>query len=197
MPFITEEVWQRVAPLPGKVAGTLMLQPYPIADASRIDEAAEADIEWLKTFILGVRQILGEMNIAPVKPLPLLIQGAGADDLSRLAKMKSAIEFLARVESPRVLSDDEAAPQSATALVGTTKLLVPMAGLIDKDAELARLAKQIAKLESDLEKTATRIANPNFGKAPPAVQEQAHQHQRKLAADLSALQDQHQRIAIL
>src|SRR3546814_967348 len=124
------------------------------------------------------------MNIAPGKPLPLLIQGAGADDLSRLAKMKSAIEFLARVESPRVLSDDEAAPQSATALLGTTKLLVPMAGLIDKDAELARLAKQIAKLESDLEKTATRIANPNFGKAPPAVQEQAHQHQRKLAADL-------------
>src|SRR3546814_14698908 len=97
--------------------------------------------------------------------------------------MKSAIEFLARVESPRVLSDDEAAPQSATALLGTTKLLVPMAGLIDKDAELARLAKQIAKLESDLEKTATRIANPNFGTAPPAVQEQAHQPQRKLRSE--------------
>src|SRR3546814_14897243 len=87
------------------------------------------------------------MNIAPGKPLPLLVQGAGADDLSRLAKMKSAIEFLARVASPRVLSDDEAAPQSATALPGTTKLLMTMAGLIDKAAQLARLATQIAKLQ--------------------------------------------------
>src|SRR3546814_11536685 len=100
--------------------------------------------------------------------------GAGADDLSRLAKMKSAIEFLARVESPRVLSDDEAAPQSATALVGPTKLLVPLAGLIDKDAELARLAKPIAKLESHLETTATPIAHPHIGKAPPAEQHPAH-----------------------
>jgi valyl-tRNA synthetase len=197
MPFITEEVWQRVAPLAGVDGQTIMLQPYPLAETGKIDEAAEADIEWLKTFILGVRQIRGEMNIAPGKPLPLLVQNAGADDRARLAKMEKAIEFLARVETPRVLADGEPAPQSATALLGAAKLLVPMAGLIDKDAELARLAKQIAKLESDLVKTQARIDNPNFGKAPATVQEQARQHYDKLGTDLAALREQAQQITLL
>ncbi|WP_020650360.1 valine--tRNA ligase [Solimonas variicoloris] len=199
MPFITEEIWQRVAPLAGVPADqtTIMHRPYPLADAAKIDEAAEADIEWLKALILGVRQIRGEMNIAPGKPLPLLVQDAGADDLARLAKMERAIEFLARVETPRVLGPGEAAPQSATALLGSAKLLVPMAGLIDKDAELARLAKQIAKLESDFEKTSARIANPSFGKAPEAVQQQARELNAKQQADIAALKDQEARIRAL
>ncbi|HET8882924.1 MAG TPA: valine--tRNA ligase, partial [Solimonas sp.] len=113
---------------------------------------------------------------------------------ARLAKMEKAIEFLARVETPRVLADGETAPQSATALLGAAKLLVPMAGLIDKDAELARLAKQIAKLESDLLKTQARIDNPNFGKAPAAVQEQARQHHDKLQGDLRSLSEQKSRV---
>ncbi|WP_028081373.1 valine--tRNA ligase [Solimonas soli] len=197
MPFITEEIWQRVAPLAGVEGKTIMLQPYPVANAGRIDEAAEADIEWLKAFILGVRQIRGEMNIAPGKPLPLLVQNAGNEDRARLAKMQKAIEFLARVETPRMLAANEEAPQSATALLGTTKLLVPMAGLIDKDAELARLAKQIVKLESDLEKTSARIANPSFGKAPQAVQQQARDLNAKQQADIAALKEQEARIRAL
>ncbi|NKF23297.1 valine--tRNA ligase [Solimonas marina] len=197
MPFITEEVWQRIAPLAGVGGDSIMSQPYPQAEPVKIDEAAEADIEWLKTLILGVRQIRGEMNIAPGKVLPLLVQDASDDDRARLARLDTAIAFLARVETPRVLDVGEPAPQSATALLGSARLLVPMAGLIDKDAELARLAKQIGKLEGDIEKTQTRLTNPNFGKAPEAVQEQARQHLAKLQADLEILRQQSAGIAAL
>ncbi len=197
MPFITEEVWQRVKPLAGVDGETLMLCAYPVADTSRIDEAAEADIEWLKGFILGVRQIRGEMDISPAKILPLLVQNSSASDLERIQRLRGSIEFLARVESPRVLAAGEAAPQSASARLGDMNLLVPMAGLIDKDAEIARLARQIEKLESDLEKVQTRIANPNFGKAPEAVQQQARDLADKQRRDLAALKEQSAKIAAL
>ncbi|HVT34100.1 MAG TPA: class I tRNA ligase family protein [Nevskiaceae bacterium] len=197
MPFITEEIWQKVAPLAGRQGPSLMLQPYPVSQPERIDEAAEADIEWLKSFILGVRQIRGEMDIAPGKVLPLLLADAGADDRARVARMQASIEFLAKVEAPKFLAAGEAAPQSSAALVGGMKLLVPMAGLIDKDAELARLARQITKLESDIEKTRTRIANPNFGKAPANVQQQAQDQLAKLEHDLVVLKQQEMSIKAL
>jgi valyl-tRNA synthetase len=203
MPFITEEIWQRVAPLAGRsptsnapLAGeTLMLQPYPQAQLEIIDEAAESDIEWLKSFILGVRQIRGEMNIAPGKVLPLLLQDASDEDRARIARTLPSIEFLARVEAPRFV--DGGAPQSATALVGGMKLLVPMAGLIDKEAELARLAKQIAKLEKDMAGMQQRLNNPNFAKAPEAVQAQTRELAAKQAQDLATLRQQEASIRTL
>ncbi len=197
MPFITEEVWQKIAPLAGVQGDTLMLQRYPVAQPDRIDEAAETEIEWLKGFILGLRQIRGEMDISPGKALPVLVQNASASDLARLERLRASIEFLARVESLRVLAADEPAPQSASALLGDMRLLVPMAGLIDKDAELARLSRQIAKLEADLGKVETRIANPNFGKAPESVQQQARDLADKQLRDLTALREQSDRIAAL
>jgi len=197
MPFITEEIWQRIAPLAGKTGPTLMLQPYPEANPAKIDEAAEADIEWLKGFILGVRQIRGEMDIAPGKILPLLLQGESTADRDRVTRLQDAIQFLARVEAPRFLAAGEAAPQSSTALLGQMTLLVPMAGLIDKDAELARLAKQIAKLEGDMAKTEARVANPNFGKAPEHVQQQTRDLLAKQQQDLAALRAQSERIKAL
>ena len=169
MPFVTEEIWQRVAPLAEKTGQTIMLQPYPLSAPDKIDEAAEADVEWLKALILGVRQIRGEMNIAPGKPLPLLAQDATPADAERLQRLHASVEFLARVETPRVLAAGEPAPQSATALLGTMKLLVPMAGLIDKDAELARLAKLKARLESDLAKNEARLASDKFVNGAPAA----------------------------
>ena len=202
MPFVTEEIWQKVALLAGKqpVEGkffTLMTQPYPIAVPERIDEAAEADIEWLKGFILGVRQIRAQMDISPGKVLPLLIQNAGESDAARIAAMAGSISFLARVEAPKVLAAVDEAPESSTALLGEMKLLVPMAGLIDKDAELARLAKQIAKLESDLKLNTGKLENPNFGKAPPAVQQKTHDLIAQQARDLEALQLQSKKIEAL
>ncbi len=194
MPFVTEEIWHRIAPLAGKSGPTLMLQPYPVANPQKIDEAAESDIEWLKAFILGVRQIRGEMDIPPGKPLPLLLQNASADDRQRIARMNDSIQFLARVEAPRLLESGDSAPQSATALLGQMSLLVPMAGLIDKEAELARLDKQLAKLESDMAKTEARVGNENFGKAPPHVQQQVRDLLNKQRHDREALQAQQARI---
>jgi len=197
MPFITEEIWQRVAPLAGATGPTIMHAAYPVSAPEKIDEAAEADIEWLKGLILGVRQIRGEMDIAPGKVLPLLVQNAGTADRERLQRLAASIGFLARVETPTVLETGDEAPMSATALLGEMKLLVPMAGLIDKDAELARLDRQIAKLESDREKVSARIDNPNFGKAPENVQQQARDLLAKQIADLATLKDQRDKVAAL
>ncbi|TXH05064.1 MAG: valine--tRNA ligase [Nevskiaceae bacterium] len=197
MPFITEEVWQRIAPLAGVNGPTIMLQRYPVAQPGKINEAAEADIEWLKGFILGLRQIRGEMDISPGKPLPLLLQNASPADRERIARFESSIRFLARIESLRILVDGETPPQCATALLGQMNLLVPMAGLIDKDAELARLGKAAAKLEGDMAKTEARVGNPNFGKAPEAVQQQTRDLLAKQQQDLAALRAQMARIQSL
>ena len=192
MPFLTEDIWQRVAPLAGHDSGLLMHQPYPQADSARLDPAAEADIAWLKAVILGIRQIRGEMDLSPAKPLPLLVQNATDADRERLQRLDGSIRFLARID--RIALLDAEAPPAAVALCGEMKLLVPMAGLIDKAAELARLDKQLAKLGGDREKTATRVNNPNFGKAPEAVQQQARDLLAQQDADLVRLREQRQRI---
>ncbi|WP_439640639.1 valine--tRNA ligase [Nevskia sp.] len=198
MPFITEEIWQRVGPLAGKTGSTIMLQPYPVADLARIDEAAEADVEWLKGFMLGVRQIRGEMDIAPGKPVPVLIQNASADDAERIARFTDSVSFLARLESIRVLSASDEAPQSATALLGSMKILVPMAGLIDKAAELARLAKLKAKLQKDLETNEARLASDKFvNGAPAAVIEKERARVAQQKAELATLAEQEARISAL
>ncbi|MBA4285816.1 MAG: valine--tRNA ligase [Xanthomonadaceae bacterium] len=198
MPFITEEIWQRVGPLAGKTGSTIMLQPYPVADLAKIDEAAEADVEWLKGFMLGVRQIRGEMDIAPGKPVPVLIQNASADDAERIARFTDSVSFLARLESIRVLGDADEAPQSATALLGSMKILVPMAGLIDKAAELARLAKLKAKLQKDLETNEARLASDKFvNGAPAAVIEKERARVAQQKAELATLAEQEARISAL
>ena len=198
MPFITEEIWQRVAPLAGKAGKTIMLQPFPQPEASRIDETALADIEWLKAFVLGVRRIRAEMDIAPGKPLPVLVTNASANDRRLLADNRAFLTALARIESIEVVEDEASAPESAVALVGEMKVLIPLAGLIDKDAELARLAKEIGKLEKELDKCRTKLANPTFtDKAPPAVVEQERQREREFSAALEQLQAQEAKIRAL
>jgi valyl-tRNA synthetase len=193
MPFITEDIWQRVAPLAGiELADgeSIMRRPYPLADSSRIDEDAEADIEWLKAFIMGVRQIRGEMNLPPGKSLPVYIQAASKQDMERTRRMQPLLTFLARIEAPWFLEVDEAAPKAAVALLGEMKILVPMKDLIDKDAELARLGKLVAKLESDLAKGEAQLSNPNFTKAPEAVVNGARQRVARQREDLAALREQ-------
>jgi valyl-tRNA synthetase len=191
MPFVTEDLWQRVAPLAGKAGPTIMLQPYPAPQQEKIDEAAEADVEWLKTFILGVRQIRSGMNISPAKILPVLIQDAGDRDQGQLQRLQDFIIALARTEAPRVLASGEPAPQSATALLGNMKILVPMAGLIDKDAELARLSRLIAKIEGDLEKNEARLASEKFvSGAPAAVLEKERARVAQQKQELASLREQ-------
>ncbi|MDX1300398.1 MAG: valine--tRNA ligase, partial [Pseudomonas sp.] len=137
MPFITEEIWQRIKAQAGVTGETIMLQAWPVANESRIDAAAEGDIEWVKQLMLGLRQIRGEMKISMAKRIDIILQNASDEDQRRLADNLPLLNKLAKLESVRVLAAGEDAPMSATALVGDMQVLVPMAGLIDKDAELA------------------------------------------------------------
>ncbi len=189
MPFITEEIWQRVAPLAGVSGETIMLQPFPAADETRIDAAAVAEMEWLMQFILGVRRIRGEMNIAPGKPLDVLLQNAGDADRRWLNANRQYLRTLGRLATIEVLDAGAEAPESATALVGEMKVLIPMAGLIDKEAELTRLQKELDKLTKELEKCENKLANKNFVERAPAAVVQKEQKradgQRKAIAQLN------------
>ncbi|MBH3376363.1 valine--tRNA ligase [Pseudomonas juntendi] len=198
MPFITEEIWQRIAPLAGIEGKTIMLQPWPVANESRIDAAAEGDIEWLKELMVGLRNIRAEMNIGPGKPLPLFLKNANADDQRRLQENEALLKKLAKVESFTVLSDAEEAPLSATALVGDLQVLVPMAGLIDKDAELARLNKEIPRLQGEVARVGGKLSNAAFvDKAPPAVIEKERAKLAESEQALANFTEQHARIAAL
>ncbi|MFJ4053468.1 valine--tRNA ligase [Pseudomonas sp. NPDC089743] len=198
MPFITEEIWQRIAPLAGINGKTIMLQPWPVANESRIDAAAEGDIEWLKELMVGLRNIRAEMNIGPGKPLPLFLKNANADDQRRLQENEALLKKLAKVESFTVLGEAEEAPLSATALVGDLQVLVPMAGLIDKDAELARLNKEIQRLQGEVQRVGGKLSNAAFvDKAPPAVIEKERAKLAEAEQALANFTEQHARIAAL
>jgi valyl-tRNA synthetase len=195
MPFITEEIWQRIAPLADKHGDTIMLQAYPQSQPEKIDEAAEADVEWLKNFILAVRQIRGEMNISPAKAVPVLVQNAASADIERIERLRGSACFLAKIETLRVLATGEAAPYSAVAALGSTKILIPMAGLIDKDAELARLGKEITKRDNELVRLDGRLADDKFvNGAPPAVIEKERARLAQLKQELDTLREQENRI---
>ena len=195
IPFITEEIWQRIAPLAGIEGDTIMLQPYPESNDDKVDQQAIDDIEWVMACILGVRKIRSGMNIPPSKPLPILLQNSNADDAARLDSNRDFLMTLAKLESVTILSEGDDIPESATALVGEMKLLIPMAGLIDKEAELARLTKEIAKLEKDFERVSGKLANPNYvEKAPAAVVEKEKAKQAEIQSSLEKLREQLTRI---
>ncbi|KGJ89338.1 valine--tRNA ligase [Thalassotalea sp. ND16A] len=172
MPYITETIWQRVVPLTDTNIkdASIMMQSFPQFDQGQLDEQAINDLEWVKSFIVAIRNIRGEMDIAPSKPLPVFLKNVGSDDVRRLNDNKPFLSALAKLESIEVLSDDDNGPVSATAVIGDMSVLIPMAGLIDKDAELARLSKAIEKLNKDVQRTRGKLSNDNFvSKAPAAV----------------------------
>ena len=198
MPYITEEIWQRIAPLAGIEAKTIMQQAYPEADTDNIDDQAVAELEWMKSFIVGIRQIRSGMDIKPGKPLPVLLQNGSQQDKTRLQNNHHYIESLAKVESIVWLNEKDEAPESATALVGEMKILIPMAGLIDKDAELARLAKEIDKQEKELQRISGKLNNANFvDKAPEAVVQKEKDKLNNVESSLSKLKEQRKKIESL
>jgi len=195
MPFITEEIWQQVAPRAGVDDATIMLQPYPDVAAAEPDTQAVADIEWLKKFILGVRQIRGEMDIPPGKALPVILQNASADDRQRVARHSGLLQHVGRVESVTVLADGEEPPASATALIDELRLLVPMKGMIDVTAERRRLGKQRTRVEADLGRTRGKLGNPNFvSNAPADVVAQEKQRATEFERQLAQLDEQLERL---
>ncbi|MBU1490115.1 MAG: valine--tRNA ligase [Gammaproteobacteria bacterium] len=198
MPFITEEIWQRIKAQAGVSGETIMLQAWPVANESRIDAAAEGDIEWVKQLMLGLRQIRGEMKISMAKRIDIILQNASAEDLRRLADNAPLLNKLAKLESVRVLEAGEEAPMSATTLVGDMQVLVPMAGLIDKDAELARLDKEIARLSGEVQRVGGKLSNEGFvAKAPAEVLDKERAKLAEAEQALSKMVEQRGKIAAL
>ena len=197
MPFVTEEIWQQVAPRVGVQGDTIMLQPYPVASDVNA-ESAEADIEWVRRFILGIRQIRGEMDISPGKPLPVVLENASDEDKTRSEHYMPLLQRVGRVESITALLDGAEPPAAATALLGDLRLLVPMKGLIDVDAERARLEKQIQKVSADLARTSGKLGNANFvNNAPAEVVEQEKQRALEFEKTLAQLAEQLEKLADL
>jgi valyl-tRNA synthetase len=198
MPFITEEIWQRMAPLAGIAGSTIMLQPYPAPDERLYDQNAIDEMEWVKAFIIGVRKIRSGMNIDPRKPLPVILQDGSPLDRERLSGNMHYLVSLGRVASVDWLAPDVTAPESATALLGEMKLLIPLSGLIDKEAELIRLSKELDRRANELDHCEKKLANVGFiDKAPPAVVEKEQSRANELRIAINSLEEQRQRIQSL
>ncbi len=198
MPYLTEEIWQRVRSYLDAPAETIMLAPYPkVGDQAR-DMEAVAEMEWVQAVISGVRRIRSTMNLPPSRPLPLLVQGGSDTERDWLAANGPFIIQLARLESITALANDEPAPEAATELAGEMRLLIPLAGLIDKDAELARLDKEIGKLQKSLAQTEAKLANPKFvERAPAAVVAKEREKLDELRRRLDTLKEERERIRAL
>lgn len=195
-PYITEEAWQTVAPLAGKNGDTIMLQPYPVTNEALEDEISEKELEWVKHVIMGVRKIRSEMDIAPGKKLAIMLSNLSEQDVTWLNQNRVFLQTLAKLEDITLLDNEDEAPESAVALVGEMKILIPMAGLIDKEAEMARLDKEISRLEGEVKRFNGKLSNESFvSKAPAAVVEKEKQKLQDTEIALKNLKDQHAKIS--
>jgi valyl-tRNA synthetase len=193
IPFVTEELWQAVAPKLGK-SGSIMTQAYPQPgdiDASAYAQA-DADIEWLKTMVSAVRRIRSELGVSPAKQVSLLVRGGDADDTARIARLDAQLRFLCRLERIEALVGEP--PAAAPAVVGELQLFVPLEGLVDLDAERVRLDKEIAKIAAEKEKSEAKLAKFGSG-VPAAVVEQERARLADWSAKLEALTTQRARLA--
>ncbi len=195
IPFITEEIWQSVAPLLGLHESSILERPYPRAPDFAIDEAATAEIEWERTLLSGVRRIRSEMNVSPSMSIQLLYSGGSEKDIALSRKFESANTALARVQAHTWLATNDPEPASAITMVGDMRVLIPLAGLIDLDAERARLSKEIARIEGEKRKSEGKLGNAKFvDHAPAAVVEQERQRLNDWSTQLAALREQATRL---
>ena len=198
IPFITEAIWQSVKPLMAIKADTIMLQPMPAFDSQLVDDKAVADINWIKDAVIAVRNIRAEMNIAPSKPLQLLIRKASPAVHRIISDNVTFVESLARLSEIVLLDEGEVGPLSVTKLVDGAELLIPMAGLINKEDELARLEKEIARIDGEIARIDNKLSNASFvDKAPAAVVAKEKEKQQGYIADKAKLQEQYAAIKSL
>ena len=195
MPFVTEELWQAVAPKLGK-SGSIMVQAYPIPSAFQTyltDEFREADasIEWLKAMATAVRRIRSELGVSPARQVALLVRGGGAEDAPRVARFDAQLRFLCKLERIEAIAGEP--PAAAPAVVGELQLFVPLEGLVDLDAERARLDKELAKVGAEKDKSEAKLAKFGAG-VPAAVVEQERQRLADWSAKLAALSTQRSRL---
>jgi len=195
-PFITEEIWQRIASLAGKNGESIMLESYPQADNKLIHHDAVNELEWLKNAIVAIRTIRSEMNIAPGKLLPVLLRKGSDKDKENYAAHNHLLFTLAKLESVNWLEENETPPQSATAFVGDLEIFIPMAGFINKDEEAARLNREIGKVQKDHTLIENKLKNPNFvDKAPADVVAKERARLQELTQTLGKLQEQLEALA--
>jgi len=198
MPYITDEIWLRVAPLCGIQQDSIMTQSFPEVDSEKQNQDVISDLEWVKSFIVGIRNIRGEMDISPNKPLNVLLKNVSSSDQNRLELSQQFLSQMAKLESVTQLSENEPAPACATALVGEMEIMIPMAGLIDKDAELSRIAKALDKIDKDFARTQGKLANEKFvSNAPAAVIEKEKSKLEEFTMQINKLKEQQQTIQAL
>ena len=198
VPFITEEIWLALGKQTGGDADTIMLAAYPQPDSENRDAEAVAEMEWVMQFILGIRQIRGEMDISPGKRLPVVLQNASERDVERANRHGELLKRVGRVESVTALADGEQEPASATALLGDLRLLVPMAGLIDVAAERQRLGKLKDRLDAELARANGKLGNENFvNNAPESVVQQERERVKDFEKQLGQVEEQLEKLNAL
>ncbi|MEY2341328.1 valine--tRNA ligase [Acidithiobacillus sp. IBUN Pt1247-S3] len=198
MPFLTETLWQRVAERLGKEGKTIALTAYPVADLQRVDQEADADLAWLMAFVGALRSVRGEMDIAPSRELPVLLQGGKDSDRERLERLSVWLRSLARMGEVEWLAAKAEGPPAALQLLGELRILVPLAGLIDVDAEYQRLSKEEARLQGEQDKVQKRLAQPSFReRAPAEVVAKEEARVQELTNALQELAEQRRRLDAL
>ena len=181
MPFITEEVWQKIAPLIGKNGDSIMIETYPLFDQSKLDSEAEEHIEWIKGVVVAIRNIRGEMDVPPAKSIKVMLRNGASADQGKLEEYRPYLQKLAKLESIEWLTPDDEVPAAATGLYQELEILVPLAGIIDVEAERARLSKEIAKLEGALKSVTSKLSNAKFvDNAPDAVVAKEREKQEQI-----------------
>jgi len=167
MPYVTEEIWQEVKSKLDIQTESIMISAFPVVNESLIDSRAETEIKWVKSLTLGVRQIRGEMNIPPSKKLTVLLSQANQQDQTFMQTNLPLLKTMARLDSLTLHHDDQEEPPAATALMGEMKILIPLAGLIDKAEESKRIHKQLEKLNQEIKRCEGKLNNEKFvSKAP-------------------------------
>ncbi|MCH4246343.1 MAG: valine--tRNA ligase [Acinetobacter populi] len=198
MPFLTEEIWQTLAPMIGKGGDTIMLAPYPVAEQDKISEQAEADMQWLQGLIGAVRNIRGEMGLGNARLLPVLLQNISEAERTQIERIEPLFKALAKVENITFLANGEEPPLSSSSVVGHASVFVPMKGLIDPKAELGRLQKDLDKIQKQHDQIATKLSNEGFvAKAPAAVVEGEKAKLAEFADQLAKIKANMEQIAAL
>ncbi|MFT5096752.1 MAG: valyl-tRNA synthetase [Psychrobacter okhotskensis] len=199
MPYLTEQIWQTIAPLLGrKNTDSIVVADYPQTDASQISEQTEADMAWLQELIASVRNIRGEMKLGNAVRLPVLLQNISSDEDARLSRIKNQFKALAKVESLEIVKEGDEVPLSSSSMVGQLRVLVPMKGLIDPTAELARLGKSYDKLKGQAEGIARKLGNEGFvSKAPAEVVDAEKAKLAELEGQLTAMTAQMEQLKAL
>ncbi|HIB82883.1 MAG: valine--tRNA ligase [Gammaproteobacteria bacterium] len=195
MPFITDTLWRRIARRVGADGPTIMTQPYPVEQTELIDQGSIDSLQWVQSVVSAVRNIRGEINIDPRRPLPALLRGGDSTDAERSATFNRLIVELARLASLDYVTEDSQIPECATAVVGTLTVLVPMGAVIDREAELERLSREIRKLNEDLARTQGKLSNPNFvDKAPVDIVSKERERLESTRSAIAQLQAQQNRV---